>query len=129
MRVFIFALLASLALPGCTPEREAQIAATIAAVKKGYSTASHTVQVTLNEVCANSGTINAETQNVTTVIGQVSQGPRTTAAINSANNALNALNEICAAQNAPTAAKLIAAWNAYQSAKKAIADAKRAAGS
>lgn len=123
--VLIAAALATFSLGGCiSPDTEAKIAATVAAVKKGIAVTNAAINQAVNETCAAAIPINASVNGAAAVAQTFGNGPRTQEAVSVANQALAALNDACtraaANPNDPRIKSvLLAAWSAYQQAKAA----------
>lgn len=129
------ALGAILALPGCTTAQlqqdEAYVLSIVSSIKAGAKVAATTANAAVDLIC---GYLPAvvddlnQTQNAVGLTG-LTPGPKTRAAMNSANSALASAEALCSAKAATgIPAKVAAVWAAYSSAKAALANAKTAGG-
>lgn len=133
MRMLAIAIVAALGLGGCTTAQyhadEAQVAATVAAVKNKAIVSESTVASATSIICGYAPLVATEVNNVRAALP--TPGAKTVRAFNSADVALASVNAYCAGggQSGSKIGQLLGVWRAYQAAKTHAAAAKAAAGS
>lgn len=138
MRLFAPAIVAALGLGGCVTTGttmtaqlhadEAEIAATVKAVKQNIAVAPSTIAKTNATVCGYGPLVAHELATVRAVLDR--PGPKTRKALNAAGAAMAAVDAYCAGggQSGSNLGQIVGLWRAYQAAKAAAAEAKKAAG-
>ncbi len=114
-------------LGGCDlANNEAQVAATVAAVKNGAKPTATATQTAISITCASVPSLNNELQAITPL---VAPGGRAAKVISTANASLGFIASVCGQGGATTGSlvtNLLDLWDTYQFAKAAVAQAKAA---
>lgn len=139
MKILALAIIAVLGLGGCVTAGttwtaqlhadEAEIAATVKAVKQNVAVAPSAIAKINATVCGYGPLVAHELATVRAVFDR--PGPKTRKALNAATAAMAAVDAYCAGggQSGSAFGQIVGLWHAYQTAKAAAAEAKKAAGS